>query len=393
MVNKDDIKVDDESQLLFWIPDENMAMLKDKLAKLSKKLEKAGYPAIFCMPIGFKDERGPGNYVHRIWEVLISGITPKIEGWEFWARIDYHRSSGNVIYAAPGKSIPEKYYSIDSVCEHCNMNRKRKTGYLLHHTETGEFKVVGSTCISEFFNAVTPESVAKYFETIRKSISYAKGCSKLSDTIISYGSIVVEEFVSATIEAINLWGWYSSTQAKETGNYSQSTAAKAQAIYNGRDNSSPVPHLDESIKIVNWAKNLSDDEIVGNNFLNNIRVIARDGVARISDENMIAGMVRAYQNKFNPHDSKILDLTKSVHVGKLGDKVEMGVTVISSFFSVNGGFEVVKLLDSQGNVFTWFNHGKTRSKKDDTLKIKGTVKAHNEYKGVKETILTRVKIV
>ena len=392
MIDKDDIKVDDEAQLLFWIPDENMGVLKEKLAKLSKKSEKAGYPPVFMMPIGFKDERGPNNYVHRVWEVLISGITPKIEGWEFWARIDYSRDSGNLIYAAPGKTIPEEYKTIDSVCEHCNRKRLRRTGYLLKNPETNEFKVVGSTCISEFFGGVTPESIAKYFETIRKTIKYASEHSFSKTGLVNYRSILLIQFISAVLESIEQWGWYSSTKAKQDGNSHLSTASRAHSIYCGMHPASPLKNPDEINKIVNWAKNLTDEEIKGNNFLNNIRVIARDGIASYNDENMIAGMVRAYQNTIQPPPAR-LDFSNSKPMGTIGDKLEIPVTVLSSFRSADGSFDVIKFYDSNFNLYTWFNHGKGSIKKGDFIKIKGTVRAHNTYKGVNETVLTRVKIV
>lgn len=388
MIDKSEIQVSEDTQLVFNIPEENMDALKAKLAKLSKKAEKAGYPPVFIMPIGFKDDRGPGNYVHRTWEVLISGIAPKHEGWNFNARIDYSRDSGNVIYVAPGRKIPEKYKTIDSVCEHCNRKRVRRTGYLLQNEETGEYKVVGSTCIEDFFGGHTPESLAKYFETLRKAIGHASGYSSQSG-LLEYRNIIVTEFVSAVLEAMDKWGWYGATAARERGEHYLSTSSRAHDLYRDRVATAPLYKKDESEKIIQWASSLSDEKVFGNNFLNNIRVIARDGIASMRDENMIAGMVRAYQNEVNPPQK--LDLTKSAHQGNVGDKLEIDTTVHNVFTPSYADYTIYKLLDGGGNLYTWFNHGVGRLEKGEAIRIKGTVKAHSEYKGVKETILTRVK--
>lgn len=375
-------------RLTFWIPDENMEALKAKLAALSKKGEKWGLDPVFMMPIGFKDETVYDNYVHRVWEVLIAGTVHKIEGWAFNARIDYDHNSGNLVTASPGRVVPECYHSIDSICEHCNKKRRRRTGYLLQHTETAEYKVVGSSCLNEFFNQTTPDKIAKYFETIRKTIETAKKYSVSNGYTPNYLHISLPNFVECVLETINVHGWYGSTEARNRGDYYNSTASRAHTLYKSLG-SSPN-HTTEANTIISWAASMTDEEVKGNMFLNNIRIIARDGRAKISDENFIAGMVRAYQNKFKK-PTPTFDVTKSTHIGVTGDKVNIDVTVLSSFRSKDNTFDVIKMIDANGNVYVWFNHGSSKISKDETLKVQGTIKAHNEYKGIKETVLTRVK--
>lgn len=55
-----------------------------------------------------------------------------------------------------------------------------------------------------------------------------------------------------------------------------------------------------------------------------------------------------------------------------------------------GTTRIYKIVDKDGNIFTW----KTGNTIDEDAEIiVGTVKAHNEYKGVKQTEITRCKIV
>jgi len=50
-------------------------------------------------------------------------------------------------------------------------------------------------------------------------------------------------------------------------------------------------------------------------------------------------------------------------------------------------------LDDVGNEYTWFATGTHEYKVGQVVKGKGTVKAHNDYQGTKQTILTRCKLV
>ena len=50
--------------------------------------------------------------------------------------------------------------------------------------------------------------------------------------------------------------------------------------------------------------------------------------------------------------------------------------------------KIFKIVDTDGNIYTWKTSGGIA---DGTETIVGTVKAHNEYRNVKQTELTRVR--
>ena len=95
------------------------------------------------------------------------------------------------------------------------------------------------------------------------------------------------------------------------------------------------------------------------------------------------------------------EIKESQWVGNVGDKLEIEVTldrVIS--FKVAGIYNtmetrfVYSFTDKDGNVFTWMTgSGALLDYETKTITIKGTVKAHTEYKDVKQTNLQRVKMV
>ncbi len=88
------------------------------------------------------------------------------------------------------------------------------------------------------------------------------------------------------------------------------------------------------------------------------------------------------------HPSKVSD-----HVGQVGDKVDLDVKYVrTGCYSTQFGTTYVHTFeDSDGNEFVW----KTSSCSGfDSYKlhIKATIKDHDEYNGVKQTILTRCKV-
>ena len=90
----------------------------------------------------------------------------------------------------------------------------------------------------------------------------------------------------------------------------------------------------------------------------------------------------------------------SQYIGKVGDKVEIKGSYVRSGSweqkSFRGwGFDTVYVhtfKDSDGNVITWKTQKGLPLNYGECVNIKGTVKAHAEYKDEKQTELTRCKV-
>lgn len=79
--------------------------------------------------------------------------------------------------------------------------------------------------------------------------------------------------------------------------------------------------------------------------------------------------------------------------GEIGQKIEISVTVDRVFgFEGRFGSSFLYLLrDENGNVYKWSTAKGLEEKA--TYKLKATVKDHEEYKGVKQTVITRGTVV
>lgn len=94
--------------------------------------------------------------------------------------------------------------------------------------------------------------------------------------------------------------------------------------------------------------------------------------------------------------------SSSDYVGKIGDKVTVNVVLdrVSWYETKYGTMNVYTFVDDDGNVYVW----KTSTyigrlvdgfwqdfEKGSRLTLTGKIKDHKEYKGVKQTMLTRCK--
>lgn len=85
--------------------------------------------------------------------------------------------------------------------------------------------------------------------------------------------------------------------------------------------------------------------------------------------------------------------------GELGQKVELTLALDRrSFFDTQwGSTAIYAFTDAEGHHFIWktasWPDSMTKVNEGDSIVLKGTIKEHNEYKGCKQTVLTRCKIV
>lgn len=91
----------------------------------------------------------------------------------------------------------------------------------------------------------------------------------------------------------------------------------------------------------------------------------------------------------------------SQHVGQVGSKVEFKGSYVRTGSweqKAYAGYGTVTMYvhtfkDADGNVFTWKTQNGVGMNYGENVNVKGTVKAHSEYKDEKQTELTRCKVM
>lgn len=92
--------------------------------------------------------------------------------------------------------------------------------------------------------------------------------------------------------------------------------------------------------------------------------------------------------------AKLPQMPESEHVGAVGEKVNMELTLehIRYYDTHFGTTWVYSFKDENGNTLVWKTSAHQEVEEGNKFHVKGTIKEHGEYRGTKQTVLTRCKI-
>ena len=149
-----------------------------------------------------------------------------------------------------------------------------------------------------------------------------------------------------------------------------------------------------------WAEHLTDAEVDAErgDYLHNLRAVARTGLVTFRSSGIAASMVTAYQRFIGRQRQNAERAARplSEHIGTVGKRETFTARLdfVTGYETQYGYTTVCKFVTDAGNVLCW-KASSTDLARDDVGKlysVTGTVKAHDDYKGTKQTALTRCKV-
>ena len=142
-----------------------------------------------------------------------------------------------------------------------------------------------------------------------------------------------------------------------------------------------------------------------NEYLANIRVVARCKAIDAKNAGIAASIITAYLRHTEQLRARELEASgPKVHVGTVGKRQTFTVKVLGLREMGWDDYAqaprlLVRMADQDGNVLVWWTTTVSSggaamydAGEGATLTIKGTVKAHDEFKGMPQTVLTRVAV-
>jgi hypothetical protein len=122
----------------------------------------------------------------------------------------------------------------------------------------------------------------------------------------------------------------------------------------------------------------------------NLSVVCRAEYIEFKHVGILASLISAYQRHMGQQRERAADT--STFQGEVGKRAVYTLKVEhTQDFESNYGLRVMnRMRDEHGNLFVWWSSGE-RLEVGNTYTGKATVKAHEEYKGRKQTTLTRFK--
>lgn len=373
--------------------------LVQKIEKLNRKAKKLNQKQIELNTIESEtivQEYGRADLFHTI-EII--GERPQIQDYKFIAKLE-HLEKGNLIHSM--SELPETYRNKKSHCDHCKTNRKRKYTYVIQNTISNKFLQVGKTCLSDFLPSTNIEQIATYFEAISKTIDEFLEAQEQSEDELYLSSIgghyySLKYFLYIVAETIKKHGWISKTKAFEENKHSTSVIAWGIML-----NSKNIKISDESKEIVqksmDWAVSLKDKESK-NDYEHNIFMLAENNIVDSKTRGFGASIIVAYQKHLQylkrqeeKHERQKLE-KQSQYFGEIKERKLYTLKVLSkTYLESDYGVTVLhRMADQSGNIAIWFSSSKSLEEGEEYT-LKATIKEHNEYKGIKQTILTRCKV-
>lgn len=389
--------------MLYEIFEGNMERLQKRLARIENKCKAYGcefsYKEIGETFKEIKDEETGKVSTARFIQVDVSG-TAQVNNWEFIATIQHSKPFNIIRSFRPEVEIPEEYYTADTRCDHCNTKRNRKDTYLIHNIATGEFKQVGKTCLKEFTNGLSAEAVAEYIAWFNEAI---KGQQPIPGFTKWY---TTEEVLQYAVEAISLYG-YNKTYCSGVSTVSIVREQKFQLmgwedrVKRDGFNVNRVGNDQKAKEILSWVSSLPDE--LG--YITNLKVTCNREFCENRDFGLICSAVAAY-NREMEKQSRQKSIRKSeemsVWVGNKGERIELrdlSIKLLTGWETQFGYTYLYKFTDAAGNIYTWktgkwLGDPKTGELSESAkVSLKGTIKEHSEFRGVKQTELTRCTIL
>lgn len=405
----------------FSIHESNLERLQKKIGRIRNKCHKYGCDFAYA-EVGeeFKTRTDDNGVEHVERYVIVEAEgTAKVNGWKFLGTIN-RTDAGNILRLMSDEVVvPEYYYNCEPECEHCHSRRHRKETYLVYNEETKEFKQVGSSCLNDFTNGLSAEAVANYISLFDELIEgEAPG--------ESWGGKVwyeIPEVLTYAVDFVQNIGYASTYITDDYGDrmfnpnstkswvsdaidYKQGRAGRIarERIEDYMDRYHPNYQSEDLANkvstIIDWFKSVDCKD---NNYMHNLQVLANSDYCEYKELGYVVSMVVTY-NKHIAQEAekarKASELAKeaeaSAYVGAVGDKIVVEnptFTAITGWDTQFGYTTRYKITDEFGHVFMW----DTSSYIEDPsyyipVSIKGTVKKLDEFRGVKQTWLTRCHV-
>lgn len=314
---------------------------------------------------------------------LIEGEVIKVAGRHKILAFVERFGEGQIVYSfAEGFELGRKLDFCS--CDHCGHTRSRKKLFLLEDQE-GRVLQVGSSCMQEF-SGVDGAKIANGYilaEGLARDLE-----KEFSESFGEKRFFWVYEVVSLALASIKERGFVSKAKA------SFDSPSTGSSVYTDLLRGEKVKDLDE--KILQEAEEIIE-KIQGidpiNDFDSNLKLLASQGA--IGKEHLGLAVCIALRGlQIKEEEKKAGETLKksSEFVGEVKKRQEFDVEVqrVLAFEGDYGVSHLVVMTDPAGNRLAWWSSNGGLDE-DFQGKIKGTVKAHEVYKGERQTVLTRVK--
>lgn len=317
-----------------------------------------------------------------------------------------------------GFVVPSKYFTANPcTCDYCNTNRKRNKTYLVVNRETGEWKQLGKECLKLFVTGIDVDAIA----TFESFIKEAEDAANPGDEFFYNRRarfVEVQRALELAQAATKMFGFVATRDnVGERNVFSTKNIVQAKLLKE-MGCQSDLLNIDnaEREKINLAVAKLTAYSAYAEESISNDIIALRETVAELPDEPYYNNLKTILANEYVPLDklgllvsapkaiSRYYEFKKmqeekeklaksSNYIGEVGEKISVNFVSgreVACCETQFGLLHIYEFKDANGNTVVW----KSSSSKDipEIGVVAGTVKAHEEYNGIKQTVILRAKI-
>lgn len=422
-------------QASYRIPEANLELLKQRLAKISRRCHRIKIePPVLTIgqhedvEYTHRDEiMGDSKRVRRYFPVTLDSVErPKIDGFEFAAVIspvndEDGKLLGNVLRMVPGftGALPERYRQATNHCDHCNTDRRRLETFVIANPDG--FKQVGRNCLANYLGLTNPHMLAEIAQML---IDANDLCSMSESDGFGSGASVpervpVDEVLQIAASAIRQYGWLSGASAKQYEK--QSTAQRVREWVFG--NKKTRDQFEHPLTVIEADKTLAAETEAwletltqtnqADDYRYNLSLLAQATSVTGKNFGILVSAINAYSKEKEREirrNQRFQEDKNSQFVGQVGERMtfENLTVVYTTTFERDNNFgygqptvtHFYKIKDAAGNLIVYFASNDMGWEQGAVIpKLVARVKKHEDRPDkndptntVKQTVITRASL-
>lgn len=406
-----------------WAAAARLPQLDALLVRVSKQAAKLGVAPLTYKRTGRTEERLVRQRVDALGqsiretalfvEITVQGEVPKLPGdWTLLAVVN-HEEGLPIVKCVPGNELPKGQRDRGALCDHCNKSRSRKDTFVLRAVD-GRVVQVGRNCLADFLGVSNfkPEALLALVTFLRDPLA---GLDAFEFGDDAYGQrahlmLDVRSVVVASGACIDEEGWVSRGKAMACAT-GTATADSVSFLmhppldptyqdvarierYRARMNAALQAEADAAIAWAVAQLGTSDD------YLNNLAVCATRGTVGTDNFGIVVSLIASYrrtQAQLRVREQKRHNMG---YVGTVGERTVLTLALVAppkAIESYYGTSYRCEFTDAEGHLLVWWaSNDPGQGGREggwavgEVRKVKATIKKHEEYRGILQTIVTRV---
>lgn len=378
-----------------------------KIEKVNAKAAKLGVPAFTYEvseprlvqvpqddPLGIR----PPKYKEVV-DITIHGEPVQVSGYRFLGRVDFEDGM-TLVNARPGEEIPVRYRSATTMCDHCAVNRQRACIFVFRRDGGEQHIQVGRSCLKDFMGH-DPAAVlwsTSLWATLRDGID--EECERGGRP---QHLARVEDVLAMAAAVVRHHGRFvSRAQANDSEGRMVATSS---LVFGQMNPPSPLPKdwvtitpteddVARAAEMQAWAlETMVKPE--QSDYEYNLTSLLQQETVQVKRLGMLVSLAGVYAR----HLGELVARAKRVnaHVGVVGKRQEFTATFAGQSTYDNAyGTVFIGRFDADAGLLVYKGSSPfwaADSKPGDEFKFVATVKDHADYKGTKQTLIQRVKVI